>query len=134
MTEHCAIWGVDARSPYVLEATRQVLRRCREHMGQSGPLSQFLLSALLAWNGWPWEDFRAEVGATILLPASASIRESLLTFVLREPRLGDPRLEPHVQNWQEMPEDARRRMTQWLSEADLALFFDLLAPRRAARL
>jgi hypothetical protein len=100
-------------------------------MGQRGQWGQFLLAELLSWNGWPLEDFQAEVASTILHSGNASMRESLTSFVLREPRLGDPRLPHAVQNWQDMPEGARHRMTEWLSHADIALFFDYLAPRGA---
>jgi EH_Signature domain len=132
VAEHCTMWGVDEWSPYVVETVRQALRRCRERMAQHGPLRQFLFAELLTWSGWPLEDFQTEVAATILHPASAAMREALLAFVLREPRLGDPRLPSSVQNWQDMPEESCRRVTEWLSQADIMLFFDLLVPHSAA--
>jgi len=50
-------------------------------------------------------------------------KELLIRFVLTHPDFGDPRLHP--QRWEGLL-DARLKVTQWLSAADITLFFDLI--------
>jgi hypothetical protein len=84
----CDEWGVDEQTGYVAEAVRQVVRYCHEGMGRSSIFGHYLLDELLFWAKWPLSDFKAEVGATILHPAVAEIREPLTNLILLDTRLG----------------------------------------------
>jgi hypothetical protein len=46
----------------------------------------------------------------------------LITFILSDSRLGDPRL--HSKNWIGIHEEARKRFIQWLSKEDIIFFFE----------
>ena len=125
----CEDLGVDEQTRYVLEAVRQAVRQCREGMGRSRTFGQYLREQLLPWANWPLQDFKAEVGATIIHPAVSEIRESLTSFILHDNRLGDPRLPRNVRNWIGVPEEVRLRFIQWLSRADIVFFFEHVLPR-----
>ena len=124
----CDEWGVDEQTQYVIGAVRQVVRYCHEGMGRSSIFGHYLLDELLPWAKWPLSDFKAEVGATILHPAVAEIREPLTNLILRDTRLGDPRLNRNTPNWISVPEEARFRFIQQLSRADIAFFFEHVLP------
>jgi hypothetical protein len=130
LTAFCQAWGVDEQSPYLLEVVRQAMEMCRAQIGRTATVRQYLLSELLAWNGWRLEDFKAESGALMLHPSALHMREALMHFVLHDHRLGDPRLPRHAENWDGIPAQACRRLLEWLAQADLIFFFDhVLGPR-----
>jgi len=124
----CDEWGVDEQTQYAIEAVRQAVRYCHEGMGRSRIFGPYLLNELLPWEKWSLLAFKAEVGATILHPAAAEMRESLTNFIVRDTRLGDPRLPRNARNWTGVPEEARFRFIQQLSRADIAFFFEHVLP------
>lgn len=128
---HCESWGIDGQTPYVREAVRQAVRYCRDQMERNTALSQYLLTELLPWTEWPLEDFKAEIGETILHPAvmaTQEIREPLTTLVLGDDRLRDPRLPKNARNWAGVPDEVRLRFIQWLSIVDIGFFFEHVLP------
>lgn len=129
--EHCDVWGVEEHSPYVQEAIQTAARECRDRMERVLRLRQYLLANILPWSGWLRERFKAEVGDTILHPGAAQpsdIRESVKHFVLGEARLGDPRLPTNRDNWLGLAE-AKSRVIEWLSRADIVFFFEHVLPQ-----
>jgi hypothetical protein len=126
----CEGWGVDEQSPFILVAVRQAAQRCRENMRQNGTYTQYLLEQILPWSHWPLQDFKDVIGKTILHRAASEISESLTSFVLRDHRLGDPRLSRNARNWLGLPEDVRLRFIQWLSRTDIVFFFEHVLPDR----
>jgi hypothetical protein len=129
----CEEWVVDEQTPYVLEAVHQAAQRCREKTRHSATLVQYLVENILPWSQWPLQDFKNEVGATILCLAASEISESLTSFVLRDRRLGDPRLPRNTRNWIGIPEAARLCFIQWLSKTDIVFFFEHVLPDKADR-
>lgn len=124
----CEEWFVDEQTSYVKEAVQHAVRQCHERMEHNPTFGQYLLGNLLPWPPWPLQDFKAAVGATILHPAAAEISESLTRFVLRDHRLGDPRLPRNSRHWIGVSEEARLRFIQWLSRADIEFFFQHVLP------
>lgn len=131
LKKHCDAWALEESSQYILEMMRHAVRACQEHLGEKAALRTYLLTTLLPWAGWPVQDFHAAVGATILLPVTArepGLQEALTKLVLQDTRLGDPRLPRNMKNWLEI-QDARQRLLQWLSRADIHFFFEHVLPK-----
>ena len=77
------------------------------------------------------QDFHTAVGTTILHPIAArdlELQEALRKLVLQDTRLGDPRLPRNMKNWLGI-QDARQRLLQWLSRADIHFFFEHVLPK-----
>ena len=129
--KHCEAWAFEESSQYVLEAMRHAIRACQEHLGDKAALRTYLLTTLLPWAGWPVQDFHTAVAATILHPTTATdlgLQEALAKLVLQDTRLGDPRLPRNIKNWLGI-QDARQRLLQWLSRADIHFFFEHVLPK-----
>jgi hypothetical protein len=129
--KYCEAWALEESSQYVLEAIRHAVRVCQEHLEDRGVLRTYLLTTLLPWAGWPVQDFHTAVGATILHPLTArapELQEGLTKLVLQDARLGDPRLPGNIKNWLGIQE-ARQRLLQWLSRADIHFFFEHVLPK-----
>ncbi len=134
--KHCEAWALEEASQYVLEAMRHAMRTCQEHIGDKAALRTYLLTTLLPWAGWLVQDFHAAVGATILHPITVrepGLQEALTKLVLQDTRLGDPRLPRNMKNWLDIQE-ARQRLLQWLSRADIHFFFEHVSPRAQTRM
>ncbi|HEY5864040.1 MAG TPA: EH signature domain-containing protein, partial [Candidatus Tectomicrobia bacterium] len=70
-------------------------------------------------------------GTTILHPIAArdlDLQEALKKLALHDTRLGDPRLSRNMKNWLGIQE-ARQRLLQWLSRADIHFFFEHVLPK-----
>lgn len=128
---YCDSWGIEEPSLYVQQAMQHAALCSRERLTQDTRLSQYLLREILAWSVWPIEQFKVEVSATILHPAvqPETFREPLIAFVLQDDRLGDPRLPRNRPNWLGVADQARRRLIEWLSRADINFFFEHCLPR-----
>src|SRR4030095_14240407 len=111
---------------YVLEAMRYTVPVCQKHLGDKAALRTYLITTLLPWAGWLAQDFHAAIGSTILHPITVKelkLQEALTKLVLQDTRLGDPRLPRNMKNWLGI-QDARQRLLQWLSRADIHFFFE----------
>jgi hypothetical protein len=129
--KHCEAWALEESSQYILEAMRYAVRACQEYLGDKAALRTYLLTTLLPWVGWPVQDFHTAVGAMILHPITARelrLQEVLTKLVLQDTRLGDPRLPRNMKNWLGIRE-ARQRLLQWLSRADIHFFFEHVLPK-----
>jgi hypothetical protein len=128
--QHCEAWALEESSQYVLEAMRYTVRACQEHLGDKAVLRTCLITTLLPWAGWPVQDLHTAVGATLLHPVTSrdpELQEALTKLVLQDTRLGDPRLLRNMKNWLGIHE-ARQRLLQWLSRADINFFFEHVLP------
>lgn len=127
----CNAWALDERSPYVLAVLRHALPDCLQEMLYEPALRSYLLTTLLPWCGWTLQDFYTAVAATVLHPVTATtdgMPEQLTRLVLADVRLGDPRLPSQTRHWLGLPQEARQRVVQWLSSADISFFFDHVLP------
>jgi hypothetical protein len=129
--KHCEAWALEESSQYVLEAMRYTVPVCQKHLGDKAALRTYLITTLLPWAGWLAQDFHAAIGSTILHPITVKelkLQEALTKLVLQDTRLGDPRLPRNMKNWLGI-QDARQRLLQWLSRADIHFFFEHVLPK-----
>jgi len=129
-------WKLEERSPYFLLAVQSASDSCRTRLRPNSRSAPYLLNHLLTWDGWPISDFKRQVSATILvrdLADSVELRDQLKSLVCRDLRLGDPRLPANQRHWVGMPEEAKKKLIQWLSRADIVFFFDHVLPDREDR-
>jgi hypothetical protein len=127
----CHAWALDERSPYMLAVLRAALPQCLQLMGEKPALRTYLLTTLLPWSGWPVQDFHTAMAAAILHPVTATtagMPAQLITLALADERLGDPRLPCQQAHWRTLPQEAQQRMVHWLSQIDIAFFFDEVLP------
>jgi hypothetical protein len=54
--------------------------------------------------------------------------QKLRTFVLREPKLGDPRLPQNSANWAAIGQTVKRRFLSWLARDSIIFFFNHVLP------
>lgn len=128
----CESWTLEEQSRFVLEAVKCATEHCRNQLGSQSPANDFLLRNLLPWKGWPIEEFKREVGASIVhraTPQVTALVDGLKRLVLSDDRLRDPRLPGNAKNWLGVPEEARMRFIQWLSRDDIEFFFEHVLPR-----
>lgn len=131
ITALCHTWGLDVQTPYVLAVMRQAVRLCWQAMEESPALRVYLVNVLFPWMGWSESDIRLILGTTVLHPVTSvtpGMAESVLRQCLADARLGDPRLPAQQPRWKDIPAAARLRVGQWLTEADLHLFFTQVFP------
>lgn len=130
-----AEWGIDEQSAFFLETMKSLLRVIRPGMGRNNELCLFMLNELLAWPNWTLDDYKTEIANTIMHRDSsdAKVHEPLTAFVLSDSRLGDPRLPSRNSNWLGMRPEAKKKMIEWLSKADIIFFFEHAFPRGADR-
>jgi hypothetical protein len=127
----CQRWGIaDEFSAYVQAGVARATEVCIRDMDRVPARREYLLGHLLSWQGWPPDWFKAEVSKTILHPSAQveQVRDRVRRFVLDDPRLGDPRLRQP--NWTGIRE-AERRVIEWLSQFDIAFFFEHVLPQRS---
>lgn len=135
ITKFCEEWKLDDASAYVLESVKFAVRNCRDqlnapnlHKDRDQGLLTYLCSKLLTWEKWPEGEFRQQVAETILSTfAEPGTSDELKTLVLKDLRLGDPRLPRNRPNWLRYDE-AAKRMTEWLSRDDISFFFEHAMP------
>jgi hypothetical protein len=90
-------------------------------------MSQEVLTASL-----PSSSLRDAVSALILSKPSENaerFRDTLRSFVLKNERLGDPRLPQHMPNWQGVDPAAQKRFLSWLARDSIQFFFNTILPK-----
>lgn len=120
----CKEWQLNEQSAYVSAAMEEAVNVCLSADKSTSYHIQYLIG-LLRWANWPAETFKRVVGYAIthyFAKIDNGWREHLLSFVLDDPRLGDPRLKSI--SWIGISEEARKRFIQWLSKGDIVFFFD----------
>jgi hypothetical protein len=124
VTNACKEWQLNEQSAYVMAAMEEAVNVCLSADKSITYDIQYLIG-LLRWTNWPAESFKRVIGYAIthyFAKIDNGWREHLMSFVLGDPRLGDPRL--HSKNWVGISEEARRRFIQWLLSEDIVFFFD----------
>jgi hypothetical protein len=74
--------------------------------------------------------FEALLSRTQLLDNPA-VRNELKSYIVQEPRLGDPRIPNNEEKWRVFPESTREQISTLFSEDDIRLFFELLLDDRS---
>jgi len=123
------LWQIDELSPFFTEAVVQAAVLARKSISIEKTRDMYF-DQILPWKHWVQSDskFKKEISSAILDPAieSTGNRDRLHDFIIRDPRLGDPRL--HERNWLGVSEEAKARVLQLLSQADIVFFFDHVLP------
>lgn len=125
--EHCARWAIDEQSQYVLGSVETAMAGWAKLSSPSSSLNEYALKEFVFWAGWPRSGFKEAV-ATAIVKASDELRQLLKPLILKEARLGDPRLPLNAPNWRGVRNEARDRFISWLSADDIQFFFEHVLP------
>jgi hypothetical protein len=123
LEKHLEEWYLDGQSSYVHHMVAAVSEKIRYHLGRDRTI-QLLFSDVLPWEGWQLTDFKKEIGNFILHREAEKIWDQLQIFVLKDKRLGDPRLPAARKNWAEVPVGAVNRLLESLCREDIFFFFE----------
>jgi hypothetical protein len=111
-------WRIEPQSAFFRRVVECATATCRNRLDQpAGNFLVLLFRDLLPWPGWEPSTFKKEIGAIILhKPMSDRPRETIQRFVLHFEGLGDPRLPVNRLKWNEVPNTAKDRLTDWLRQ------------------
>lgn len=133
VTARLAEWGLSASSNFA----RQAASRLAPDLTSPKNAERYLEFSLATF--FPQDDLLldpASWGAAFdrlvsceTFPETGDTRQRLIDLALKTRGLTDPRLRQG--EWANVPERARKRVLQWLSEEDLRFFFDLLLEDQA---
>lgn len=126
-------WGIEADT----EFGEAVLDACVKLALVPGHDAERFRSAvvqhILPSNHWGLAAFKDAVTQVLLASSHASqdLQEHLKTFLVEDSRLLDPRVPANAPNWAGVNDLAKALLIQWLSAADIKLFFDHVLPTRS---
>jgi hypothetical protein len=123
-------WEIDEGSEFFTRAMLHAGIGARRRM-QVPEVSEIYFGSILPWEGWGARSaaFKSEISAAILDPTVDAIgaRDRMQSAVVQHPLLGDPRLQPD--HWRlRASDEAKNRVLQHLSQADITFFFDHMLP------
>lgn len=90
-------------------------------------LLRYFIGEILAWPKAEISAYKHLITSAILSSAfdqREEMQEKLVSHILGDARLGDPRLPSNAHNWLGVDGTARSRVLQHLSRADIIFFFD----------
>jgi hypothetical protein len=133
ITARLAGWGLSASSNFARQAASRLAQRLTSPKNAEAclefSLKTFFPQDNLLLDPAAWGlAFDRLVGCETL-PKAGDTRQRLIDLALKTRGLTDPRLRQG--EWANVPERARERILQWLSEEDLRFFFDLLLEDQA---
>jgi len=111
---------------------RRDIESARHETDALGSL-RFLVDKLLTSHALDISSLHSAVGSAALSPwsdRSDAFRGHLLSFVLHDHRLGDPRLPRTAPNWASVISAASQKVRSWLAQRDIVFFFDFVLPDR----
>jgi hypothetical protein len=94
---------------------------------------QFLVDKLLTSKALDISSLYLAVASAALSSwsdQSDTFKGHLLSFVMHDRRLGDPRLPRNAPNWASVPPAASQKVRSWLAQRDIVFFFDFVLPDR----
>ena len=124
-------WGLSGEpSQFVQLAVETSALRCIDQLKTSLSHKNFLFDDLIPWSGWTPAGIKKVIQGLILYPIrqDTELIDSIITIVRNDPRFGDPRHFHTQVNWIGM-DNAKRRMQEWLSAANISFFFEHVLPR-----
>ncbi len=137
--ESCAEYGIEPSSllataahEYAAEAAAEELVQRDSRTGQELALKELqwisthLLTSALSPEAYRWA--MSKLITSRMAEGMPPLRSALVSLVLADERLGDPRLAYCAPNWRKIPE-ARERSLAWFAQETLQFFFDTLVPR-----
>ncbi len=130
IADTCREWGIWTHTHYVAAAAETAMNICLT-VGLPKLPAEESVPLLLRWNGW-LERFKSVVGQAILhqqADSNEDYRQALVTCLLNDLRLGDPRLRTNKDHWEGVEERAKNQFIHWLSREDIVFFFDHVVGR-----
>lgn len=94
---------------------------------------QFLVDKLLTSKALDTSSLYSAVASAALSTwsdRSDTFKSQLLSFVMHDRRLGDPRLPRNAPNWASVSPTASQKVRSWLAQRDIVFFFDFVLPDR----
>lgn len=123
----CAEWGFNEQTAFVSAIIQETASFCFEKMSANKNLRDYFFDEILSWQHFPLGDFKHTVSGALLHDLTIrdeEFQERLLDAILHDVRLGDPRLPGNQKKWAGIAPDARERLVQLLSRADIVFFFE----------
>jgi len=131
LDDHFKFWFLSPGSRYARAGVRQAVTEWLMQLGKSTLPYQARVSELIFWSGWHPAEFKECVALALLTKSienTPQLRELLKHSILRDSRLGDPRLPRNANNWLGLSDEARRTFVRWLSADDIEFFFEHVLP------
>jgi hypothetical protein len=95
-------------------------------------LRHFRWSTEMAFTDLTLPDAFSKAMATFIQSHTArrseAFRKVVLDYVLRQKKLGDPRLREYALNWRLMPAEAAQVVLSWLAKESITFFFNSILP------
>lgn len=126
----CNDWGINEQTAFISEAVAECARLCFKQFADvnlKDESDDYFLGEILTWENFDLSVYKAIVGQTIMTGKflkDEKFQEKVVGHIIADDRLGDPRLPINSQNWVGVEPEARTRVLQLLSRADIVFFFD----------
>lgn len=126
----CSEWGINEQTLFTGETVAQCARLCFKQftdINTNDNISNYFISEILNWENFELGVYKAIVSQTIMttkFQRDEKFQEKVVGHIIADDRLGDPRLPSNSQNWVGIEAEARTRILQLLSRADIVFFFD----------
>lgn len=126
----CGDWGINEQTAFVSETVAECARLCFKQFADvniNDDGSDYFINEILDWENYELNVYKAIVSQTILTVKflkDEKFQEKVVEHIIADDRLSDPRLPNNSQNWVGIEAEARTRILQLLSRADIVFFFD----------
>ena len=126
----CGEWGINEQTTFVGELVNYCADLCFQLFGKTKSdqkISDYFISEILSWENYELKNYKRIVSQTIMTAKfleDEMFQEKVVAHIIGDERLGDPRLPNNSQNWVGIKTEARTRLLQVLSRADIVFFFD----------
>ena len=130
VSEFCGEWGINEQTVFVGEAVSECAQLCFKQFADvnlKDESEDFFVNEILDWKNFSLSVYKSIVSQTILTGKflkDEKFQEKVVGYIIADDRLGDPRLPSNSQNWVGIETEARTRLLQILSRADIVFFFD----------
>lgn len=130
VSSFCGGWGINEQTVFVSEIVGECANLCFQLFDKTKAdreLSDYFINEILSWGHYELKKYKQVVGQTIMTMKfldDEKFQEKVVAHIISDDRLGDPRLPNNSQNWVGIEQQARTRILQVLSRADIVFFFD----------
>jgi hypothetical protein len=126
----CGDWGINEQTSFISETVAECARLCFKQFAGiniNDDAGDYFISKILDWENFELNVYKAIISQTIMTGKflkDEKFQEKVVQHIIADNRLGDPRLPINSQNWVGVETEARTRILQLLSRADIVFFFD----------
>lgn len=112
----------------VYRASEQIIMKVFKSHSE-GKYAEFLFSELFRWKYYEQGRYKNIIEKIILnMQQEDKYVDDLVSHVLNDPRLGDPRFKKNEHNWIGISEGAKDKFNGMLSRLDIKFFFEHVIP------